>query len=99
MRSVISRELGESLSKHGLLLTPTTPFAAPGFNAVTNEWQMPEPACWYTAAANLSGFPACTYPLATASGLPLGLQLIGKTGDEASLLKAVLLLEKIGIRP
>jgi aspartyl-tRNA(Asn)/glutamyl-tRNA(Gln) amidotransferase subunit A len=44
---------------------------------------------WMTAAFDLTGQPAISVPCGlTASGLPAGLQLIGKSGDEATVLRA-----------
>jgi aspartyl-tRNA(Asn)/glutamyl-tRNA(Gln) amidotransferase subunit A len=41
-----------------------------------------------TRPANLSGFPAISLPCGFSSkGLPLGLQLMGRPGDEATLLR------------
>ncbi|MGI5876604.1 MAG: amidase family protein [Dethiobacteria bacterium] len=96
VRSMIKKELHKTLSRY-ILLTPTTPFTAPLLNSKENEWQIPEPACFFTAVANLAGFPALTYPVKTASKLPWGLQLIGKPDDESTLFRTALLLEKADI--
>jgi aspartyl-tRNA(Asn)/glutamyl-tRNA(Gln) amidotransferase subunit A len=98
LRTVIAGELEECLQEFGLLLTPTTPFQAPelgaaGGGSARSREELLDPADYYTAAANLAGLPALTFPLHTA-GLPYGLQLLGKKEDELTLLKAGLLLEK-----
>ncbi|MNL89388.1 Amidase [compost metagenome] len=38
-----------------------------------------------TIAFNVTGHPALSVPCGLADGLPLGLQLVGGTGDEATL--------------
>jgi Asp-tRNA(Asn)/Glu-tRNA(Gln) amidotransferase A subunit family amidase len=69
-----------------LLSTPTMPGPAPplGVPASTR----------FTAPFNLLGWPAITVPVGTtAEGLPLGLQLVGRPWDEATLLRAARVVE------
>jgi aspartyl-tRNA(Asn)/glutamyl-tRNA(Gln) amidotransferase subunit A len=42
----------------------------------------------YTAPLNMSGLPGMSVPCGRVSGLPVGLQLIGRAFDEAALLRA-----------
>jgi amidase len=50
----------------------------------------------YTSFVNVSGLPAITLPVAqTADGLPMGVQLIGRPGGEATLLALGAQLERI----
>lgn len=92
LRTVITKELEGCLQQYDLLLTPTTPFRAPEPGILPGGEELPDPAGYYTAAANLAGLPALTFPLHT-KGLPYGLQFTGKKEDELALLKAALLLE------
>ena len=49
----------------------------------------------YTAVANMTGRPAINIPLHwTASGLPLGVQLLGRLGADGDLLRVAAQLER-----
>jgi aspartyl-tRNA(Asn)/glutamyl-tRNA(Gln) amidotransferase subunit A len=49
----------------------------------------------FTIPADMAGVPAVSVPCGfTASGLPIGLQLIGKSLDEATVLRAAYAYEQ-----
>jgi aspartyl-tRNA(Asn)/glutamyl-tRNA(Gln) amidotransferase subunit A len=49
----------------------------------------------FTVPANLAGLPGISVPAGlSADGLPLGLQLIGRPFDEATVLRAAAVLEE-----
>jgi len=78
-----------------VLLTPTTP--TPAFGIGEN---IDDPLSMYlndvfTVTANLAGLPGISVPAGlSANGLPLGLQLIGKSFDEETLLRTAGVLEE-----
>lgn len=75
-------QLQQWLASCDVLVTPTTPQRAFSFgNAVpTNQADL-------TGYANFAGNPALSVPMPVAHGeLPLGLQLIGRVGDELRLI-------------
>jgi aspartyl-tRNA(Asn)/glutamyl-tRNA(Gln) amidotransferase subunit A len=41
----------------------------------------------FTVSVNLAGVPAISVPCGLAHGLPIGLQLIGRPGDDATVLR------------
>lgn len=79
-----------------LLLTPTTPVAAPpieGPDAVEQARLLTR----FTAPFNLSGLPALSLPCGfTSSGLPVGLQIVGAPWQEARVLAAAQRYEESG---
>ena len=40
----------------------------------------------YTVSLNLAGLPGLSFPVGEAEGLPVGMQIIGRDFDEATLL-------------
>jgi aspartyl-tRNA(Asn)/glutamyl-tRNA(Gln) amidotransferase subunit A len=93
MRSIIKKELEDCLQENELLLTPTTPFKAIPAGSPLSGKELPDPASYYTAAANLTGFPSLSFPINTG-GLPYGLQFMAKRENEVILLQVASLLEK-----
>ncbi len=97
---VLSREIAADLLPYDLFLTPTlTQKPRP-----LGYWDMNEPdldrynAKWIDAVFmfpfNASGLPALSLPLHwSEDGLPMGVQLVGRYGDEATLLQVATVLE------
>jgi aspartyl-tRNA(Asn)/glutamyl-tRNA(Gln) amidotransferase subunit A len=89
VRSLIARDFTEAYKSCDVLLTPATP--GPAFAAGAKS---ADPVAMYlndvfTVTVNLAGLPAIAVPAGlTADGLPLGLQIIGKAFDEATVLRA-----------
>ena len=88
IRALILRDFTEAYKKCDVLLTPATPGPAFGLGAKSND-----PVSMYlndvfTVTVNLAGLPGLAVPAGlTADGLPLGLQIIGKAFDEATVLR------------
>ena len=54
--------------------------------------------CRFNFMGNLTGLPAASVPVGVdASGLPIGLQLVGDAWDEATVLAAAAHLERLGV--
>ena len=87
-RTQLRRQYEGFFENYDVLLTPTTPIAAPlrdGPDAV----EMARLLTRYTAPFNLSGLPAMSVPCGfTMDGLPVGLQIIGPAWSEARVLRA-----------
>jgi len=88
LRTLIANDFTEAYKKCDVLLTPATPGPAFAVGAKTAD-----PVSMYlndvfTVTVNLAGLPAISVPAGlTADGLPLGLQVIGKAFDEATVLR------------
>jgi aspartyl-tRNA(Asn)/glutamyl-tRNA(Gln) amidotransferase subunit A len=94
LRTLISRDFTEAFKKCDVLLTPATPGPAFGVGEKTAD-----PVSMYlndvfTVTVNLAGLPGIAVPAGlTASGLPLGLQFIGKAFEETTILRAARAIE------
>jgi aspartyl-tRNA(Asn)/glutamyl-tRNA(Gln) amidotransferase subunit A len=94
LRTLIKRDFDQAFEKCDVLLTPATPGPAFGVGAKTTDPLEMYLQDVFTVTVNLAGLPGIAVPAGlTASGLPLGLQLIGKAFDEATLLRAAQAIE------
>ena len=95
IRALVTREMDEALARRDVLLAPATPLVAPvlGERETTlgdgpSDVRAALLRC--TRPFNFSGHPACAAPCGfTAGGLPIGLQIVGRPFDEATVLRVV----------
>ncbi|MFA8306072.1 MULTISPECIES: Asp-tRNA(Asn)/Glu-tRNA(Gln) amidotransferase subunit GatA [Paenibacillus] len=88
VRTLIKRDFDEAFNKFDILLGPTAPTTAFRIGEQIND-----PLAMYlndilTIPVSLAGVPAISIPCGLADGMPVGLQLIGKAFDEATVLRA-----------
>ena len=95
VRWLIADDFNKAFEKVDAILTPTTPSAAFGFDyKPTNPVEMYLNDV-FTVPASLAGLPGISIPGGlNKDGLPLGLQLIGKAFDEATVLNVAYALEQ-----
>ncbi|HXC26552.1 MAG TPA: Asp-tRNA(Asn)/Glu-tRNA(Gln) amidotransferase subunit GatA [Stellaceae bacterium] len=93
VRTLIARDFAAAFERCDCLLTPTTPSAAFAIGEKSDD-----PVAMYlndvfTVPADLAGVPAVSVPTELSDGLPLGMQIIGRAFDEATVLRVAGVLE------
>jgi len=95
VRTMIARDFAQAFQRCDAILTPATPGPAFAVGEKTAD-----PIAMYlndvfTVTANLAGLPAISVPAGlSADDLPLGLQVIGKAFDEATVLRVGRAIER-----
>ena len=95
VRTLILNDFKETFEKYDLIIGPTTPTTAFRF-----DQKIQDPLTMYTSdmltvPANLAGLPALSIPCGfSESGLPIGLQIIGKHFDEQTIYQAAYAFEQ-----
>jgi aspartyl-tRNA(Asn)/glutamyl-tRNA(Gln) amidotransferase subunit A len=95
VRTLVSRDFHEAWKRVDVIVAPTTPGVA--FKLGERE----DPLSMYlndifTIPVNLSGLPGISVPAGfTAAGLPIGVQLIGRAFDEATLLRVTRAYQRV----
>ncbi len=104
VRTLIKRDFDRAFADVDVILSPTTPSAAFPLDAKREDPLAMYQADIFTLSCNLAGLPAMSLPCGfTADDLPVGMQLIGKALDEATLLRVAATYEHhcdfVGRRP
>ena len=100
VRGRLRAALGRVFQDVDVLLLPTTPITAPVIGDRTVRWRSGEEPVdgalvRLTAPFNLTGLPALSVPFGRAGGLPVGLQVVGQSMDEARLLAVARVIEEL----
>ena len=95
VRTVIKKEFEKLFEKYDLLLTPTSPTVAYEIGTKSNNPLEMYLADLCTVSVNIAGLPGISIPCGVdKSGLPIGLQLIGKPFGEETIIKAAYTYEQ-----
>ncbi|MEK4750552.1 Asp-tRNA(Asn)/Glu-tRNA(Gln) amidotransferase subunit GatA [Niallia sp. FSL W8-0177] len=94
VRTLIKKDFEDVFEKYDVIVGPTTP--TPAFKLGE---KVDDPLTMYandilTIPVNLAGVPGISVPCGFSNGLPLGLQIIGKHFDEASVYKVAYAFEQ-----
>jgi aspartyl-tRNA(Asn)/glutamyl-tRNA(Gln) amidotransferase subunit A len=87
VRTLIRQEFDEAFKSYDVLVAPTAPTTAFPIGAKTDD-----PYAMYlndvcTLPVNIAGLPGISVPCGFVDGLPVGLQIIGRPFDEATVLR------------
>ncbi len=87
VRTLLRRDFDAAFARCDVLLTPTTPETAFRLGEKTAD-----PLTMYlsdvdTVSANLAGLPGVSLPCGQAGGLPVGLQVLGRPLEDATVLR------------
>ena len=86
VRTLIKQDFENALTQCDVIASPVTPYPAFKLGEKLDDPLQMYLADIYTISANLAGIPAMSIPCGFTDGLPVGLQLMGKHFDEASLI-------------
>ena len=98
LRQLIRKEYNDIFEKCDVILTPTTPAVAYSPEMTSDPVQMYQ-ADICTVTVNIAGLPAISTPCGYDSkGMPIGMSVIGRKFDEATIIKTADAYEK-GFKP
>ena len=88
VRTLLARDFDEAFRKVDAIVTPTSPTAAFRLGEKSNNPLAMYLADIYTVTADLAGIPGISIPCGeTREKLPIGLQILGRHFDEATILR------------
>jgi aspartyl-tRNA(Asn)/glutamyl-tRNA(Gln) amidotransferase subunit A len=88
VRTLLTRDFEEAFRKVDAIVTPTSPTAAFRLGEKSNDPLAMYLADIYTVTADLAGIPGISIPCGeTKEKLPIGLQILGRHFDEATILR------------
>jgi len=95
VRALVRRDFQQALERFDVLLMPTSPWPAFPLGGSADGGEHYDAADICTVPPSLAGLPALSVPCGlSAEGLPLGMQLVGRPYDEATLLQVAYAYEQ-----
>ena len=96
VRTLLTRDFEEAFQKVDAIVTPTAPTPAFKLGEKADDPLSMYLADIYTVTADLAGVPGISVPCGeTLSGLPVGLQVLGKHFDESTVLRVAAAIEQL----
>jgi aspartyl-tRNA(Asn)/glutamyl-tRNA(Gln) amidotransferase subunit A len=96
VRTLLTRDFEEAFQKVDAIVTPTAPTPAFKLGEKADDPLSMYLADIYTVTADLAGVPGISVPCGeTQSGLPIGLQVLGKHFDESTVLRVAAAIEQL----
>ena len=104
VRTIIKNDFDAAFANYDVVLTPTSPITSFKIGEKTTDPMQMYLADICTVSINIAGLPAISIPCGfDRNNLPVGLQLIGDSFAEKTILKAAYAYEKAtgfsGVRP
>jgi aspartyl-tRNA(Asn)/glutamyl-tRNA(Gln) amidotransferase subunit A len=95
VRTLIRRDFEEAFGQVDVLVAPTMPTPAFKIGEKTDDPLQMYLSDVFTVPLNLAGLPGISVPCGfTSAGLPIGLQIIGRPFDEATILRVAYAFEQ-----
>jgi aspartyl-tRNA(Asn)/glutamyl-tRNA(Gln) amidotransferase subunit A len=94
VRTLIRRDFDAAFTRCDVVAGPVAPTPAFRLGEKTGDPLQMYLADIFTITCNLAALPGLSVPCGLAGGLPVGLQLVGRPFDEATLLRAARALER-----
>jgi aspartyl-tRNA(Asn)/glutamyl-tRNA(Gln) amidotransferase subunit A len=96
VRTLLARDFEQAFQKVDAIVTPTAPTAAFKIGEKSDDPLAMYLADIYTVTADLVGIPGISVPCGqTKTGLPIGLQILGKHFDEGTVLRVAQAVEQL----
>lgn len=100
VRTLLARDFQNAFQEVDAIITPTTPTAAFKIGEKANDPLAMYLADVYTVTGDLAGVPGISVPCGkTRSGLPIGLQVLGRHFDEGTVLRVAHAIESLHGNP
>ncbi len=94
VRRLIAGDFTEVFKDHDVIIAPTTPTTAFEIGEQSGDLLTVYMNDILTVPVNMAGLPGISIPCGFAGGLPVGMQIIGKAFDEATVYKAAYAFEQ-----
>jgi aspartyl-tRNA(Asn)/glutamyl-tRNA(Gln) amidotransferase subunit A len=96
VRTLLTRDFEEAFQRVDAIVTPTAPTPAFKIGEKSDDPLSMYLADIYTVTADLAGVPGISVPRGkTQSGLPIGLQILGRHFDESTVLRVASAVEQL----
>jgi aspartyl-tRNA(Asn)/glutamyl-tRNA(Gln) amidotransferase subunit A len=96
VRTLVKRDFDEAFRSVDVIVTPTAPTAAFRIGEKTQDPLQMYLSDIFTISVNLAGIPAISIPCGfTSEKLPIGLQILGRPFDEATVLRTAHAFEQV----
>jgi len=94
IRQLIKLDFNNIFSNYDVVLTPTSATTAFKLGLNQDKPLSKSKIDGYTVSANLAGIPAMSIPCGIHDGLPIGMQIMGKSFDEETILRVARAFER-----